>query len=143
MLNKKIIFYCYKIDKESYVYKVKEVHNIGNIFPGQEWRIGAWCIMDSIVGEDIMTIEESNKIDFSIILLEDDKKHVELSWNLESYPIEIRTPRNDSLSLDDSGAVSSSLDSVSNSIDNVSNSIDDVAKNIHSLSNKKEEDDLS
>ena len=136
MLNKKIIFYCYKIDKESYVYKVKEVHNIGNIFPGQEWRIGAWCIMDSIVGEDIMTIEESNKIDFSIILLEDDKKHVELSWNLESYPIEIKTAHNDSLSLDDSGAVSSSLD-------NVSNSIDDVAKSIHSLSNKKEEDDLS
>ena len=136
MLNKKIIFYCYKIDKESYVYRVKEVHNIRNIFPGQEWRIGAWCIMDSIVGEDIMTIEESNKIDFSIILLEDDKKHVELSWNLESYPIEIKTAHNDSLSLDDSGAVSSSLD-------NVSNSIDDVAKSIHSLSNKKEEDDLS
>ena len=136
MLNKKIIFYCYKIDKESYVYKVKEVHNIRNIFPGQEWRIGAWCIMDSIVGEDIMTIEESNKIDFSIILLEDDKKNVELSWNLESYPIEIRTPRNDSLSLDDSGAVSSSLDSVSSSIE-------EVARSIDSLSNKKEEDDLS
>ena len=136
MLNKKIVFYCYRIDKKSYVYRVKEVHNIRNIFPGQEWRIGAWCIMDSIVGEDIMTIEESNKIDFSIILLEDDKKHVELSWNLESYPIEIKTAHNDSLSLDDSGAVSSSLNSVSDSID-------DVAKSIHSLSNKKEEDDLS
>jgi len=135
-INKKIIFYCYKIDKESYVYKVKEVHNIGSIFPGQEWRIGSWCIMETLIEKDVMTREFSNEIDFSIILLEDDKKHVELSWNLESYPIEIKTAHNDSLSLDDSGAVSSSLD-------NVSNSIDDVAKSIHSLSNKKEEDDLS
>jgi len=147
-MNKKIVLSCWKstLDDGSIMrhYSVKEVHNMTSIYPEDQFNLkGKYDPIDYLWHKKFITDEEYGydpekdkdetkpyinkdcQIDVIIkIISEDSPQHVKLSWDTESYPISLKTDRNESVEITHCGTGNyDAASEIAEAINNVSESI--------------------
>ena len=147
-MNKKIILNCWKSTLEDGSimrhYAVKEVHNMTSIYPEDQFNLkGKYDPIDYLWHKKFITDEEYGydpekdkdetkpyvnkdcQIDVIIkIISEDSPQHVKLSWDTESYPISLKTDRNESVEITHCGTGNyDAASEIAEAINNVSESI--------------------